>query len=222
MSFSNRFALKLRRACVIVISLFAVAVFCSDCGLSTDAETKTAVEQMNQDLQESITQLNTELQESVDQLNKDLQQSVTDLQTAVSDLSQRPETGTQIWEYNLGVVVYDDVCAVEALAPYKDNTTVKQWVDMMGGYNRGTIAVMHSSATCIGDFPDEDWMVISNLYVDCGHRVFDAYAKEMGEQEWEMVSYERIQYTWPGSQYCEGIIVDYGYEVMWKRSKSSD
>jgi hypothetical protein len=47
--------------CIIVVSLFLVAAFCTACDTSTDAETKAAVEQMNQDLQQSIGQLNTEL-----------------------------------------------------------------------------------------------------------------------------------------------------------------
>jgi hypothetical protein len=158
-------------------------------------------------------------------LNIALQQSVEDLQGAIPDVSQPPEVSTQKWEYNLGIVLYDDVCAAEALAPYKDNAVIKSWFASIStalDYNRYTVAVVYGLATCFRTFPQEDWMIISTTYVNCGHRVFDAYAKDMGEQGWEMVGYERSQYTSSGSQYCSGIIVDYGYEVMWKRPKTSE
>jgi len=151
--FSNRVLLNLRRLGMIVVNLLLVAAFCIACDSSTDAETKAAVEQMNQDLQQSIGQLNAELQESVDQLNTDLQHSIEDLQKDIPDVSRQREPGTQKWEYNLGVVLYDDVCVIEALAPYKDNAAVKDVVNM-SGYSRRTLAVLGTFRVFVGELSE--------------------------------------------------------------------
>jgi hypothetical protein len=134
-----------------------------------------------------------------------------------------PPPGTTKWEYKLDVVPYDAQCEQSAMEPHKGFDAVKSNVDAQG-YSRYGFAAFWQSVNCLGGgaaLPKGMADTILQDYTSCGQQVFDAYAGKMGDQAWEMVSYRRLQYTSPAlSQSCAGVIVDYGYEVMWKRPKS--
>jgi len=202
------------RAVEILVTLTAVLVLVSGCGASTDAELNSAVKQLDQDLQKSV-----------EQLNQGISDSLSDLKTAVSSAAQAPGRGASTWEYNLGVVAYDQECAAKAIEPYKSDAGVKEALSMgspSGRYAIGTLHMMNEIGAGGYDssLKPEVWYAISDAYVQCGQDAFQAYSTGMGDQGWEMVSYSPLEYTSPASQYISGLIIGYGYEVMWKRPKA--
>ncbi len=51
----------------------------------------------------------------------------------------------------------------------------------------------------------------------CADRSENTQLYEMGRQGWEMVSLSKLEETVPGGQWCRGVMVGYGFEVVWKR-----
>jgi hypothetical protein len=203
------------RAVGFLVSLAAVLVLVSGCGASTDAELNSAVKQLDQDLQQSV-----------GQLNQGIADSLSELKTAVSSAAQAPGTGATTWEYNLGTVAYDQECAAKAIEPYKSDAGVKEALSMGSPSGRYAIGALHmmneiGAGGYDSSLKPEVWYAISDAYVQCGQSSFQAYSTGMGDQGWEMVSYSPLEYTSPASQYISGLIIGYGYEVMWKRPKAS-
>ena len=199
------------RLSLVIAILCLLALSAVGCGGSTDSELKSAVQQLDQDLQQSV-----------EQLNQGISDSLTELNTAVSSAAQGASTGASNWEYDLGVVAYDLECATKAIEPYKSKSAVKETLSMGVGRGRYLIGWLYMDYSCIGSLSATDWYAISDAYVQCGQDAFQLYSTGMGDEGWEMVSYSRLQYTSPSTQYCSGLIVDYGYEVMWKRPKTTE
>ncbi|MCA9905582.1 MAG: hypothetical protein KC547_17120 [Anaerolineae bacterium] len=130
--------------------------------------------------------------------------------------------GPTKWEYKLDTTLFDAECATEALASQQNEESIRSAVELFG-YSHYTMGNIWQSESCYGrSLPNGVFDKIMSDYVACGQQAFDTYAGGMGEAGWEMVSYSRMQYTTPGSQYCSAVVTDYGYEIMWKRSKMSD
>jgi hypothetical protein len=126
------------------------------------------------------------------------------------------------WEYNLGTVIYDAECATKALAPYKDQ--LASAAKLFGLNSKESLAyVWESLQVDSKGLPAGTISKILTEYMKCGQAMFDAYAGPMGEQGWEMVSYQRFDYTSNilASFGASPVAVDYGYEVMWKRPKAA-
>lgn len=82
---------------------------------------------------------------------------------------------------------------------------------------------LHMSYPYSGELDGKNWYAISDKYVQCGQDVFQASSIEMGDEGWETIGYERLQFTSPAvGQYYGGVTIDYGYEVMWKRPKATE
>lgn len=139
--------------------------------------------------------------------------------TAPPSSANTSGASTQKWEYKLETINYDTVCAATATAPYASNTEVTKDLSQFG-VNRYGIAWLWQSKECWGaKYPVGAVDTILREYTTCASKFFDDYAGKMGEDGWEIVNYERLQYTLSGTQYCTPKAVDFGYEVMWKRPK---
>ena len=60
------------------------------------------------------------------------------------------------------------------------------------------------------------WLPYASLYMICADSFEDTYLNEMGQQGWEMVNISTLEKTVPGSEWCRGVTVGYGFEVAWK------
>jgi hypothetical protein len=59
----------------------------------------------------------------------------------------------------------------------------------------------------------------ASFYLTCAAEFEDTYLNEMGQQGWEMVILSKLKATSPGGEWCRGVTVGYGLEVVWKRVK---
>jgi hypothetical protein len=182
---------------ILVLVFYASLSFAlAGCGASTapqtvaaDPQTVAAIERMDQNLQSAINGL-------------------------------RPVSGDNAvqsprWEYELGSAEFDAECASLATAAHKNDTGVADalglgapgrltmsWIGYTLSNNSGNSAVLQNTV---------------DMYLQCGREALAAYVGQMGDEGWEMVTYEQ-QSTSATSMFPA---VPFAYEVMWKRPKTA-
>lgn len=120
------------------------------------------------------------------------------------------------WEYKLSKTDYGIECGERALRPYKDTESVKQWVSRFGPSHE-VIALLYGLGTDTLKLPSDAMGKITDEYLTCGDEAFVKLAKQYGDDGWDMVSYDHMSYTSSGTEYRSGLVINHGYEVMWKR-----
>lgn len=180
---------------VVLVCCAVMSFSLAGCGDASDTQAVAAIEQMDENLQDAI---------------NSLQGAIGNLQVE-SSTSTAPITK---WEYEFSSVVYDAKCATSAVAEHIDYDAVAKLLEL-GGTGRQLMALVGSSL----DFTDgPDGVVLQdtvNTYLQCGNDEFAAHLVQMGDDGWEMVSYEQVSTDANDSLPA----VPYAYEVMWKRPK---
>ena len=162
-------------------------------------------------------------------MNTDPKQSLGESRTTPEPSQVRTQAGPAAptkWEYKLDVVTYDAECAAKAIEPYKSEKLV---TDLQKNYgvsslgNRFGLALLWQRGSIGESMPKGAMDQILAVYTQCGASTFDTYAKKMGDDAWEMVSYKQLEYTLSPSSSLglAATTVDYGYEIMWKRPKTT-
>lgn len=148
---------------------------------------------------------------AIERMDQNLQNAIKGLRPVSGDNAvQSPR-----WGYKLGSAEFDAECAAVAIAAHKDDKDVADAVEI-GGSGLLKMSDIGGKLYRGEGTSDVALQETVNLYLQCGQEALATYMVQLGDEGWEMVSYQQ-QSTSASDLFSA---VPYAYEVMWKRPKA--